>query len=78
MDKNKCYSFSRYSKTFQAVKVNCSCGGKYDCVDLTNSDRNLLVVMCNNQDCSLIAFAPRISDGPAFEGAPLPRNLCVV
>jgi len=69
-----CYSFDRYAVTFKALQYRCLCGGKFDCVDLSKSDRNVLHLTCSNKTCPRVTFAHRKIKGPAFQGArwPLP------
>ena len=75
MKKNNhhCHSFDRYKGKFEPVRKRCSCGGRFDCVHLTKSDRNKLVLLCSNDTCPSITLAHRISNGPAFDGADEPR-----
>jgi len=69
-----CHSFDRYKDVFEPVKERCSCGGRFNCVHLTKSNRNTLVLICSNSACPSITIAHRITSGPAFDGAdwPLP------
>ncbi len=73
-DSHHCHAFERYRTKFKPVKERCSCGGRFDCVHLTKSNRNTLVLLCSNEICPSITIAHRIIRGPAFDGAdwPLP------
>lgn len=71
--KDNCHSFNRYSKQFKPIKERCSCGGKYDCVDLSKSNRDKLALMCSNESCPSVTLAHRKTKGPAFDGADKPR-----
>ena len=72
MNDHHCHSFDRYRKKFKPVKERCSCGGRYNCVHLTKSNRDRLVLMCSNSTCPSITIAHRMIPGPAFDGAPYP------
>ncbi len=67
-----CHKFERYSQAYSPQISQCSCGGKYDCVDLEKSNRHKLVLLCSNPDCDHITIAHKIKNGPAFYGAPIP------
>ena len=73
MDNHHCHTFDRYRKKFKPEKERCSCGGSYNCVHLTKSCRDTLVLLCSNEECPSVTIAHRISDGPAFDGADRPR-----
>lgn len=73
MTNDNCHSFERYSKTFEPLQTRCSCGGSYDCVNLSKSDRDNLTLMCSNPVCPSVTIAHRKGKGLAFDGADLPR-----
>lgn len=73
MKNHNCHSFDRYSKTFKASKEICSCGGLYNCVDLSKSNRDKLVLTCSNDICPSVTIAHRKSNGLAFDGADEPK-----
>ena len=72
MNDHHCHSFDRYRDIFTPIRERCSCGGRFNCVHLTKSNRDKLVLMCSNSTCPAITLAHRTSSGPAFDGAPYP------
>ena len=64
-----CHSFTRYANNFEAIKDDCTCGGKFNDVDLTKSDRNTLTLKCSRSSCSCVTTAHRKRSGSICLGA---------